>query len=145
MNEACVVPCGCDLAERAEATRDPRGRAALQNDARHYQRRWSCPLAGHAPAPLDAECQESCANAARVVGCEADEITRCPGHYTRTRDAGIAAELYMWWLRGQLGMVMPHPPGTVTDALSALHTGVEAAKADALRRLREEHEREKER
>lgn len=132
------MPCGCDLAERAETIRDPRGRTALENDARHYQRRWSCPLAGHAPAPLDPECQQTCADTARVIGCPTDELAHCPGHYARTRDAGVVAELYSWWLRSQLAVVWPHPPGTVTDALSALHTGVEAAKADALRRLREE-------
>lgn len=116
----------------------------LHGDAKAAQRRWRCPLAGHDGGALDVECQKACEGVARVVGCEPAEITRCPGSYTRTRAAGVVADLYSWWLRSQLAVVWPYPPGTVTDAISALHQGIEGAKADAMRRMREEHEREQE-
>lgn len=146
-----ATPCGCDLAERAEKIADERARAVLLKDARNAQKRWRCPLAGHDGGALDVECRRTCVTVERVLGCvdaaradrdEPTELHRCPGSYTRTRDAGVVADLYSWWLRSQLAVVWPYPPGTVTDAISALHQGVEAAKADAMRRLREEHERE---
>ena len=135
------APCGCDLAEDAAKIRDDRGRAVVEGDAAQWQKRWHCPFAGYDGTPPD-DLTPTLAHVERVLGC-AGEITRCPGSYARTEDAAKIAGLYSWWLKGQLAMRCPAPSGAVVDAIDAMHSAVEAAKADGLRRIREEHERKR--
>ena len=117
----------------------------LLGDAQRAQRLWRCPRSAQSsPGPLPPECSDAIERVERVIGGEVDPCA-CPGLHAWEPDVGRIADLYSWWLRSQLAMVCPYPNGAVTDAITTLHGAIEAAKADAMRRLREEHEREKER
>lgn len=138
------TPCGCDLEEQAERTRDDRARRTLASDAAKHQREWGCPFSNHAHNPPSAACHETLERVERVTGCERGSLRGCPGATRRTHDAARVSMLYSWWLRGQLALVEPHPSQATVDAISAFHDAVESAKADALARLRAEHERARE-
>ena len=114
----------------------------LLGDARRLQALWRCPRAGHRPGPLPQDCADAVERVERLIGCRG-EFTGCPNGSAWTDDAIRVSESYSWWLRGQLHLLDPHPHGALTDAITLLHGSLEAAKADAMRRLREEHEREK--
>lgn len=113
----------------------------LLGDARRLQALWRCSRAGHTPGPLAPDCTAAVERVERLIGCQG-EFTGCPNGRAWTDDAARVSRCYSWWLRGQLALIEPHPHGALIDAIDLLHGGIEAAKADAMRRMREEHERE---
>jgi len=117
----------------------------LLGDARVHREKWRCPFSEHAGGELADECKTTLERVERVTGCERGSLTKCPGAYLRDPDVILVGDLHSWWMRGQLAMRDPHPSAARVEAITLLHGSIEAAKADALRRIREEHEREKER
>lgn len=135
------TPCGCDLALDADAEPDPRARDVLAADAARLQRLWACPHAGLRGTP-DASTQAATASVARLIGCEPEEVTGCPGACVRRAEAHEALVALRWWRTGSLAQRIPWPTPAMAEAIDLIDTSVSAREAAELRDARRQRERD---
>lgn len=123
---------------------DKRGADVLRADADIHRAAWRCPRAkGGAidPDALDDAHRGAIAKACALTGCDDTDVRTCPGYYARTPQAHEVVRLLRWQRAGQLQMRMPHPLGTVVDALDEVSSSVSARERDEMERMRREHEK----
>ena len=133
------APCGCDLEETAATMTDTRGADVLRADAAIYRAAWRCPRAKGGtidPDALDDVHRAAITRVCALTGCDDTDVRTCPGHYARTPQAHEVVRLLRWQRAGQLQMRMPHPLGTVVDALDEAAQAVSAREADEIARIR---------
>jgi hypothetical protein len=123
------TPCGCDLLEEAKLVRDPRVRASKESDGKYFQEVWQCPRRKNCPParPLGPKAQETLAGVATLTMAEGLET--CPLYYARLDWVCDVVRLRRWYLKGQLGLRMPHPSAVIVDAIDAIEDSVSMREA----------------
>jgi hypothetical protein len=128
------APCGCDLRETAMRTPDPRAREVLLADAARCSAAWGC---GGEKRQLTDVQRAALDTVARVVGCDAEEITECPGRLVRREEAHVVARALVWWQKGQLHLRHAHPHGALVEAIDIANASVRAREHDDIERARQ--------